>query len=74
MIHLDDLLAATGGQTVGLVAATTFDAFCFDSRLARPGQLFLAVKTERGDGHDYIGHALAGGVTGVLCQQPPAEG
>ncbi len=74
MIQLTDLLAATDGRLVGPVGATTFAAFCFDSRLAQPGQLFLAVKTERRDGHDYIGHALAGGVTGVLCQQPPAEG
>ena len=70
MIHLDDLLAATGGRLVGPAIATAFASFCFDSRLAQPGQLFLAVKTDRADGHDYIGHALAGGATGVLCQQP----
>jgi len=74
MIQLADLLAATGGQLIGRAGATAFDSFCFDSRLARPGQLFLAVKTERRDGHDYIGHALAGGVAGILCQQPPPEG
>jgi len=70
MIILDDLLAATGGQTCGPVTATAFESFCFDSRLARPGQLFLAVKTDRADGHDYIEHACEGGVTGVICEHP----
>ncbi len=70
MILLDDLLAAAGGRIHGPVAATLFDAFCFDSRLVRPGQLFLAAKTERADGHDYIQHACRGGAAGVLCQQP----
>jgi alanine racemase len=70
MIHLDDLLAATGGQLADPPGAAAFISFCFDSRLVQPGQLFLAIKTERADGHDYIRHALAGGATGVLCEQP----
>ncbi len=73
MILLDDLLAATGGQVHGpigptAVGATTFESFCFDSRVIQPGQLFLAVKTERADGHDYIDAACAGGAAGILCQ------
>jgi UDP-N-acetylmuramoyl-tripeptide--D-alanyl-D-alanine ligase len=74
MIHLVDLLAATGGRLHGPERATIFDSFCFDSRLAQPGQLFLAVKTERADGHDYMGNACAAGATGILCQQPPQTG
>jgi alanine racemase len=74
MIHLTDLLAATGGRLSGPPGATTFASFCYDSRLARAGELFVAVKTDRGNGHDYIAHAVAGGATGVLCQAPPATG
>ena len=80
MILLADLLAATGGQVHGpvgptavgptAVGSTTFESFCFDSRVIRPGQLFLAVKTERADGHDYIADACKGGATGILCQHP----
>jgi alanine racemase len=69
MILLDDLLAATGGQVHGPVGPTAFASFCFDSRVIQPGQLFLAVKTERADGHDYIDDACAGGAAGVLCQR-----
>lgn len=70
MIRLADLLDASGGRLHGPVAAGVFDSFCYDSRLARPGQLFVAVVSERGDGHAYILDACAAGVTGVLCQQP----
>ena len=70
MIQLSDLLAATGGRLYGLPAASTFDDFCYDSRIVQPGQLFLAVVTETGDGHDYIAAACQAGATGVLCQRP----
>jgi len=71
MIYLDDLLAATGGQLTGHVAARLFSAFCYDSRRIEPGELFVAVKTDKGDGHDYIADAVRGGAAGVLCQSPP---
>ncbi|MFQ5343567.1 MAG: alanine racemase, partial [Anaerolineae bacterium] len=70
MITLDDLLAATAGHTHGPVRATSFRDFAFDSRLIQPGELFLAVKTERGDGHDYIREACEKGAAGVLAQHP----
>ncbi len=73
MIYLDDLLAATGGQLVGPSTPEEFPAFCYDSRRIEPSEVFVAVKTEGGDGHDYIADALQKGAGGVLCQFPPAE-
>lgn len=71
MIRLDDLVRATGGVLeAGEREAVMLD-FCFDSRLAAPGQLFVAVVTDTGDGHEYIGDAIARGVTGVMCQRLP---
>ncbi|MFQ5855921.1 MAG: alanine racemase [Anaerolineae bacterium] len=70
MITLDDLLAATAGHTHGPIHATSFRDFAFDSRLIQPGELFLAVKTERGDGHDYIQEACEKGAAGILAQRP----
>lgn len=72
MIQLEDLLATTGGTLAGAPVAREFADFCYDSRLAAPGQLFLAVKTERRDGHAFIVDAIRGGCTGVLCEHPPA--
>jgi alanine racemase len=71
MIHLNDLLEATAGHLTGPAYAWHFSDFCFDSRRVEPGQLFLAVKTAKADGHDHIIEAIAGGATGVVCQSPP---
>ncbi len=70
MIRLDDILAATGARVHGPVFSDTFADFCYDTRLLEPGQLFLAVVTERGDGHDYVERAAALGASGVLCHRP----
>ncbi len=70
MIFLADLLAATGGTVHGPVFAQAFADFCYDTRLLTPGELFLAVVTDKGDGHDYILEAAQGGAAGVLCQRP----
>lgn len=70
MIHLGDLLAATGGTVHGPIFADTFADFCYDSRLLNRGELFLAVVTEKGDGHDYVWDAARDGAAGVLCQRP----
>jgi alanine racemase len=81
MIELDDLLQATGGQVYGRVAARHFVELAFDSRrISRPSQvepsrsgpLFVAVKSDTGDGHDFIVDAASRGATGVLCQRIPA--
>ena len=70
MIYLSDLLAASGGRVWGPVVESVFDSFGFDSRIIRPGQLFVAVTTERADGHAFVQDAVAHGATGVLCQHP----
>ena len=72
MIQLDELLHTMGGVQHG-AATTAFVDFCYDSRLAAPGQLFLALRTERRDGHAFIADAVRGGCTGVVCERPPAE-
>jgi alanine racemase len=70
LIHLEDLLEATGGRVHGPVVAATFSDFCYDTRLLNDGELFLAVVTDRGDGHDYVLDAARNGAAGVLCQRP----
>lgn len=68
-ITLADLLTATGGQLHGPARDAAWEDFCHDSRLAEPGQLFVALRTPTGDGHDHITAAVARGCTGVLCQR-----
>lgn len=74
MIQLDDILKSTNGRLIGPVEAASFTDFCFDSRRVEKGQLFVAIRTGKGDGHDYILDAIRGGATGVLCQDPIIQG
>src|SRR5579883_1972763 len=69
MIELADLLEAmapANARVIGPLSARTFDGFAYDSRILKPGELFLAVRTARADGHDYIPDAIARGAAGVI--------
>jgi len=66
-------VAAWVGGTLG--AGTPADALVtadavVDSRLARPGSLFVAVAGENSDGHDYAGAAFGGGAALALASRP----
>ena len=41
---------------------------CYDSRQAKPGSLFVALRGERVDGHDYLAQAVAQGAAGVMVE------
>lgn len=71
MIDLYDILEAANGQLFGEPASQIFSDFCFDSRRAEPGQIFVAMKTPQGDGHDFMEDAVKKGVTGIMCTHPP---
>ena len=43
-----------------------FRGATLDSRQVKPGMLFVAVKGERVDGHDFIPQALAAGAAGIV--------
>lgn len=71
MINLYDILEAADGQLFGDASAVIFADFCFDSRLAKPGDIYVALKTERGDGHQFMREAASAGAHGLMCQRPP---
>ncbi len=71
MISLYDILEAADGQLFGEAHSQLFADFCVDARQARPDQVYVAIKTARGDGHQYMEQAVAGGVTGIICTHPP---
>lgn len=47
-------------------ADTWFTGVAIDSRTVRPGELFVAVRGEKHDGHDYITQAIERGAVGVI--------
>ena len=68
MILLDLLLEATDSQLRYTGRQTSFPAFSHDTRQIRPGELFVAIRGERGDGHDYLFDAVRGGAAGLLVE------
>lgn len=47
-------------------------AVCTDTRKIEPGSLFIAIKGERFDGHDFIAQAFEKGAVGAIADHPVA--
>lgn len=75
---VEDLVAAARGQ-IEIVEQrgdlqVPIGAVTDDSRAVVPGSLFVAVKGERVDGHDFVAKALHGGAAAVIAQSPVDTG
>ena len=60
-------------RILGLEAGQPRDITCIvtDSREAESGALFIAIKGERVDGHDYISQAISRGAAAVIAERMP---
>jgi UDP-N-acetylmuramoyl-tripeptide--D-alanyl-D-alanine ligase len=61
LFTIDDIARATGGTIIGSDSGTVVGVST-DSRRVQPGELFVPLRGERFDGHDYIDAAVAQGV------------
>ncbi len=68
MIPLDLLLKATHGTLRFVGKQTVFPSFGHDTRQLAAGELFVAVRGERSDGHMYLRDAIRSGAAGVLVE------
>ncbi len=59
--HLVDRVTVLGAPLGRMVSGA-----CVDSRLVRPGDLFVALPGERTDGHEYVDHAVQAGASCAL--------
>src|SRR5947209_18219765 len=78
MFTLDDLLQGNEGKlrllwVNRLEGGQVFPAAQHDSRLLKPGDLFVAIKGARVDGHSFIPAAVRAGAGGSLCTEPSSE-
>ncbi len=48
---------------------TTLTGICIDSRQVKPGNLFIAIRGDIFDGHDFICDAVAQGAAAIVCEQ-----
>ncbi len=68
---VQELLAATGGTLHGDMA-TTLNGVSIDSRAVDSGDIFVAIKGDKMDGHDFVVGALKAGA-GVAVVSRPTE-
>lgn len=66
-VKLQEILEATGGKTV-FSHTEGFSGLSIDSRTIKSGELFVALKGPKFDGHDFVGVALERGA-GALVEQ-----
>jgi len=66
---LSEILTATGGRLAGPEYQKSFTGISTDTRTLRPGNLFIALKGEKFDGHDYLVRAVDSGAAGVIISK-----
>jgi UDP-N-acetylmuramoyl-tripeptide--D-alanyl-D-alanine ligase len=67
-LSLEDVLAATRGRLLG-GRPGPLDGVSIDSRSLRPGELFVALRGPRFDGHAFLGEALRRGAAAALVDR-----
>ncbi len=67
-LNLTDIAARCGGHYHGEDAVAT--GLVTDNREIKPRNVFIAIKGERVDGHDFVPSAFAAGAVAVLVEKP----
>lgn len=70
-LYLEEIVRAAGGKTL-YGNEREFTGLSIDSRTINRGELFVALRGERFDGHDFLSDALRTGA-GAVVDRPPAE-
>jgi UDP-N-acetylmuramoyl-tripeptide--D-alanyl-D-alanine ligase len=77
-LRFDQLAETVGGSLLDAgVANRRFTGASIDSRSIKDGELFIALRGERADGHEYVAQAFANGAAGALVEsrfEAPSEG
>jgi len=69
-LTIQEIAAACGGQIINNINKETLvTSICTDTRKLVPGAMFVAIKGERVDGHDYISEAFAKGAVCALVEK-----
>jgi UDP-N-acetylmuramoyl-tripeptide--D-alanyl-D-alanine ligase len=70
---LDFVCRACGGELIGGAPDTKVLRVSTDSRQVRAGDLFIAIKGEKFDAHDFVREVIAKGATAVLVERSRAR-
>ena len=67
---LEYAASACGGQLKGAMVETVFHGVSSDSRQIRPGEIFVALRGDRFDGHEYLQQAAERGAVAAIISNP----
>ena len=70
-MKLKELIRDLNPLAVAADSNLEITGICYDSRAAKPGDLFVAVRGFAADGHRFISKAVENGASAVLCEIPP---
>lgn len=62
-----------GGELIAGDSRLTVSTVCTDSRTLAPGDLFVALRGDRYDGHEFIQQCVESGAAGVVAERLTAE-
>lgn len=69
-MNVEDLRQCVGGKIINASKNNFIKNFNFDSRTIKKGDAFLALVTEKRDGHDYIKEAIDKKASCIIVQKP----
>jgi len=72
-LEVQEIAKIVGGTLTGTADVPPVQRVCTDSRSIVPGCLFVPIRGERFDGHDYIDAALEAGAAGCLFSEEIAQ-
>ena len=70
-MKLKELLRGVEVRSMAADEEMEIGGVCYDSRAAKPGDLFVAMTGYETDGHRFIPMAAERGAACVLCERPP---
>lgn len=69
ILRVEDIIKATGGKII-CSDSNTFTGISIDSRTIKEGELFIALRGRRFDGHNFLNEALKRGNGAIVNFQP----
>ena len=73
ILTVGEIVDAVSGDASSVDRSLIVSAYGVDSRAVIPGSLYVAIRGERVDGHDYAVAALAAGAVAVLSARPLSD-
>jgi UDP-N-acetylmuramoyl-tripeptide--D-alanyl-D-alanine ligase len=72
-LTIADIAGAIGGRLLSGDGGAPVSGISIDTRTIAPGELYIAIRGERLDGHDFVVAALSAGAAGAVINRPMGQ-